>query len=424
MKIAVVGAGYVGLVQAVGLADVGYEVVCIDIDTERVNLLKGRRAPIYEPGLEELLERYTGKSLQFTDEYSDIADADVIFVCVQTPATEDGACDISVVERALRDVGVVVREDALVVVKSSTPPGTLVDFERALGRPDVRIAVNPEFLREGTSLKDFFQPDRTVVGVKTHRDELELRELYHFLKAPFLAMNIPSAQLVKYASNTMLALRLSYINEIANISAVTGAHIKDVEQAIGMDPRIGSAFLRSGAGFGGSCFPKDVLALQRAGEKAGYRARLISPIIDINVEQPLRFVGELEKVMRLEAGVRVAVWGLAFNKGTDDVRQSPAIRIVQELIKRGVYVMAHDPKAEVGARKELGDSGWSFVARKEDALEGAEALLVLTEWPEYIEADYGSMRDVLVRPIIGDGKHALNHWALRRQGFTVIGIGL
>lgn len=428
MKIAVIGSGYVGLMQAAGLADVGYDVLCIDIDKGRVDRLKRGELPIYEPGLGELVTKHVGARLQFTADYADLKDTDLFFICVQTPQLEDGTCDTRYVEAALSDVGGTAKPGALAVIKSTVPPGTLERFKSALNRSDVRVAVNPEFLREGTSVNDFFHPYRTVVGVERHEDADLLREVYRFIDAPFLAMNIPSAQMVKYASNTMLALRLSYINEIANIAQATGGHIKDIEQAVGMDPRIGSDFLRSGAGFGGSCFPKDVLALHVAGVEAGYTARLIAPIIDINNDQPGKFIDQLHETIHLEKGQKIAVWGLAFNKGTDDVRQSPAIKIVRELLARGVHVVAHDPQAMQNAHRELegatGTEHLRFVAHKEEALASAEALLVLTEWDEYIAADFDVVKEKLARPVIGDGKHSLNHWVLRKSGFNVVGIGL
>lgn len=425
MKIAVVGAGYVGLMQAAGLAKTGQEVICIDLNKERVEQLRLGKLPIFEPGLGEMVAQQLGNKLFFTTDYADLVGIDVFFVCVQTPAFADGTCDNSFVERALKSIGRVAQQGSLVVIKSTTPPGTLEAFKLALGREDVRLAVNPEFLREGRSVEDFFHPDRTVIGVEAHADEAALREIYAFLDAPLFAMNIVSAQITKYASNTMLALRLSYINEIANIAQAMGGHIKEIEQAVGADPRIGSRFLRSGAGFGGSCFPKDVLALHEAGKSAGYESRLIAPVIAINSEQPGRFVQNLAEKVVLGPGTKIAVWGLAFNKDTDDVRESPALKIVAALLEKGVEVVAHDPEAIENARLELGDSNrLHFVTVKEEALPGADALLVLTEWDEYLEADFALAKEALKSPIVGDGKHVLDHWGLRKQGFTIVGIGL
>jgi UDPglucose 6-dehydrogenase len=400
-------------------------VICIDINKERVEQLRLGKLPIFEPGLGEMVAEQVGNKLFFTADYADLAGVDVYFVCVQTPAFADGTCDISYVESALAAIGRVAREGSLVVIKSTTPPGTLGAFKEALEREDVRLAVNPEFLREGRSVEDFFHPDRTVIGVETHTDEVVLRDLYAFLDAPLFAMNIVSAQITKYAANTMLALRLSYINEIANIAQAMGGHIKDIEQAVGADPRIGSKFLRSGAGFGGSCFPKDVLALHEAGKMAGYESRLIAPVIAINTEQPGRFVENLAERVALEPGTKIAVWGLAFNKDTDDVRESPALKIVSALLAKGVEVVAHDPEAIANARLELGASDrLNFVVAKEEALPGADALLVLTEWDEYLEADFALVKAMLKSPVVGDGKHVLDHWGLRKQGFTIVGIGL
>ncbi len=422
MQIGVVGAGYVGLIQAVALAKAGHTVVCVDVDEAKVARLKKGEVPFEEPGVREAMKE-VGERLLFTTSYEELGEAGVVFVCVGTPQGENGECDLRFVNSALREVAMVARAGTLVVVKSTTPPGSEREFRIALGREDLSLAVNPEFLRQGRALEDFEKPERLVFGVSTHRDEKILREIYTFVQAPIFVTNIASAQIAKYASNTMLALRLSFMNEVANIAQVTGGHIKDIEAIVGADSRIGKQFLGTGAGFGGSCFPKDVLALDRAGRDHGYAPKLIAPIIEVNNAQHRAFLANLDRFLTFTPETVLAVWGLAFNKGTDDLRESPAVRIVEALLLRGVKIRAYDPVAGKNAKTYFGEK-ITIVDSKESALLGADALLVLTEWPEFIEADFDAVKRTLRRPIIGDGKHVLPHFALRKKGFTVVGIGL
>ena len=426
MNITVIGTSYVGLVQGACLARLGHDVVCVDLLQERVEALQRGEVPFHEEGLPELVaEGLENGRLTFTTNTQEAASVKpaVIFVCVQTPRRQNGACDLSYVEAALKQWGTLINPSTLVVVKSTVPPGSRQQMHIWLGDPAIQIASNPEFLREGTSVRDFFAPDRLVFGVESKAGEAVLRNVYASIDAPVVVTTVEGAQLAKYAANTMLASRLSLINEIANIADVVGADIKAVEEILGLDPRIGKKFLRSGAGFGGSCFPKDVLALDQAARDHGYTPRLIEPIIEVNDDQPFRLVQKVLERFGDVSGRRLAIWGLAFNKGTDDVRESPALTILMRLRDLGANVIAYDPKAMNNARRVVGDLV-EFVETPEAAIEDADALLVLTEWDAFCDVDWLAVKVALRSPVIFDGKHFLPHAALRKHGFDVIGIGL
>lgn len=423
MNIAVIGTGYVGLTQAVCLAHLGHNVIGVDIDEKKINALNNGESIIFEEGLPEMLKACQKKgNLSFTTNLHDavLNSPEVIFVCVGTPEREDGSCDLRFVEMVLRDLSSVISLNTLITIKSTVPPGTSEQMHSWIGK-NIELASNPEFLRQGTAIQDFLNPDRIVLGVESEESTNILKNVYKNIKAPVFVMSVESSQMVKYAANSMLALRLSFMNEIANIADVLGADVRDIENGIGSDPRIGSKFLRAGAGFGGSCFPKDVLALHRAGVEHGYDSHLIAPIIEVNNKQPLLFVKKaLERLSGLE-GKRIAVWGLAFNKGTDDVRESPAIKIVKELLRLGAHICAYDPEAIKNAALEFGDK-IEYAKNKDEALLNANALFVLTEWPEFSKADWSLVKEHI--SIIFDGKNFLPHNDLRELGFEVHGMGL
>lgn len=415
MQIAVFGAGYVGLVQAVGLAELGHEVFLVDIDEAKVEALQGGSVPFYEPGLEDALKAHITSGALRIDVALD-RKPELAFVCVQTPQNEDGSCNTAAVESVLKAVHL----PELVVIKSTLPPTA---FKRLEAESDFELAMNPEFLREGTAFDDFLNPDRVVLGVRTQEAEQVLCSVYEKLDAPKLVMSPESASLTKYAANTMLASRLSLVNELANIAEVVGADMDAVREGIGSDPRIGRQFLRSGAGFGGSCFPKDVLALAHAAEVSGYDSRLIRPVIEVNEEQARRFVGKVEAELDGINGKRIAVWGLAFNKNTDDTRESPAMRVVRILLAKGAFVSAFDPKAMSSARAELG-SDVAFAESALDAAEGADALLVLTEWDEFKEVQWPRVAVRMKGGRVFDGKSFLDREAVVRSGLTYCGVGI
>lgn len=426
MKIIVIGTGYVGLVQGAGLASLGHDVVCVDVDVAKIEKLRIGEIPFFEIGLSDLVKQgFDAGRLQFSTTLVDAfkVGPQVIFIAVGTPSDEKGNADLKFVEAVARELGQVVTGPMVIVEKSTVPVGTGLKIKDWIGRADVTIASNPEFLREGSAVADFMKPDRIVLGVDSDAARDLLLEVYAGIEAPKLVMNRESAELAKYAANTMLASRLSLMNELANIADVVGANILEVEKVLASDPRIGAKFLRSGAGFGGSCFPKDVLALESTARLAGYEPRLIAPIIDVNNDQPIRFAEKIEKRLGGLSGKKLAVWGLAFNKGTDDVRESPAIKIIYELLRRGASVSAFDPAAKERAQAELGDL-INYAASSFDVLNEADALCVLTEWPEFISADWTAVKNLLKTPLIFDGKNCLPHDHLSDLEVEVIGMGV
>lgn len=427
MKLVVIGTGYVGLVQGACLAHLGHEVVCVDINKEKVEALNRGEIPIYEEGLSDLVAKgQAAQQLSFTTDLSEAVAGsrpEAVFVCVQTPMLEDGKSDLSILETALRQLGQEINATTLVVVKSTVPPGTRQKMLAWLGSENIELAVNPEFLRQGTAVRDFLNPERIVIGADSAWAKEVLTKLHEGIEAPVMVMSVESAQLSKYTANAMLALRLSFMNEIANIADAIDGHVLDVEKVIGSDSRIGSKFLRSGAGFGGSCFPKDVLALHHAGVEHGYKSRLVAPIIEVNNDQPKLFVDKIRKRLGDVSGMKLAVWGLAFNKGTDDVRESPAVKIVELLVEAGAKIMAFDPQAQESAKLELGEK-IGYADSQHGALENAEALLVLTEWPEFATADWAFVKEELRQPVVFDGKNFLPHQEIQKYGLEVHGMGL
>lgn len=426
MRIVVIGTGYVGLVQGACLASLGHDVTCVDINTERVQLLQKGEIPFFEKDLPELvLQGVDSRTLRFS---SDLKEAlavmpQIVFICVGTPTAEDGSANLSAVQAVAESLGPLLTSQTIVVTKSTVPVGTGEKVLTWMGRDDISVASNPEFLREGRAVQDFFHPDRIVIGVEDDNAEQALQQLYAGIDTDVLVMNRASAELAKYAANSMLALRLSFMNEIANIADVTGANIQDIERSMGHDSRIGAKFLRAGAGFGGSCFPKDVMALEYTAQEAGYTPRLIAPIIAVNNDQPGRFVQKVIEQIGSVKGKTCAVWGLAFNKGTDDVRESPAIAIIEHILHAGGHIQAYDPRAVETAKHILGDT-INYAASMEDALQSADILLVLTEWPEFSSADWSSVKQSLHSPVICDAKNFLPHAQLAELGFQVIAMGI
>lgn len=427
MKVAVIGTGYVGLVQGACLAHLGHDVWCVDIDAQRVAELKRGEVPFFENGLPELVSKEVEEGrLHFTTQLTDIVRGEmpeVVFLCLPTPYGQDGSCDLSYIETACRDLGTIINESAVVTIKSTLPPGSNNKIKQWLGNDQIDVASNPEFLREGSAVADFLGPDRILIGVESDHARDVLTRVHAGIDAPVFVVSPETAQLAKYASNTMLASRLSLMNEIANIADYVGADIKDVEKIVGSDPRIGDKFLRAGAGFGGSCFPKDVLALEHTARQHGYTPRLIQPIIELNRDQPLRFVDLIKRRLNGVNGKRLAIWGLAFNKNTDDVRESPALAIAHALLDAGAVITVFDPRAMTSARRELGDRV-EYASSALNAANDAEALLVLTEWDDFTQVPWAQVIGYLRAPIVFDGKNFLPHDELRAQGFSVHGIGL
>lgn len=407
----------------------------MDIEAEKIHRLEMGEIPFYEPGLSELVqEGMAAGRLSFTTDVSRSTTAEIVFLAVGTPSAEDGSADLTFLESASRSLVPHLSPSAVVVTKSTVPVGTGEKVAAWCEIDDARVFSNPEFLREGSAVSDFLYPDRIVIGIPASSFARReggfedgavdtLVKVYIGIDAPRILISRPSAELAKYAANTMLAMRLSLMNEFATIADAAGADILDIERVLASDPRIGSKFLRAGAGFGGSCFPKDVLSLATTARHIGYDPKLIAPIIQVNHEQAERFVKKIEERLVGISGKRFAVWGLAFNRNTDDIRESPAVRIMHLLLDRGAVITVYDPSAMKHARAEFGE-GVMYADSVEGTLTDAEVLLVLTEWPEFCEVNW---KDVLARlkiPLVFDGKNFLPHEAIVTAGGEVMGMGV
>ena len=438
MKVTVIGTGYVGLVTGACLADHGNDVLCLDIDARKIAALREGMIPIHEPGLAEIVLRNTtsGRLRFSTDAREAALHGRVQFIAVGTPPDEDGSADLQYVLAAARQIGRHMDGWRVVVDKSTVPVGTAVKVRAAIGDElskrgaDLPFSVvsNPEFLKEGAAIEDFMRPDRIIVGSDDARATDLMRQLY----APFernhsklMVTDIASAELTKYAANAMLATRISFMNEMALLAERLGADIDAVRRGIGSDPRIGHDFLYAGCGYGGSCFPKDVKALARAAEEAGTPLRLLAAVEAANEHQKLVLIEKIEARFGADlAGRVIAIWGLAFKPGTDDMREAPSQIVVRELARRGARVRAYDPVATAEARRVLGDlPGLEFSARAMDALQGADALIIVTEWKEFRSPDLERMKALMRHAVIFDGRNILNPREARDAGFEYSGIG-
>lgn len=430
MKIAVVGTGYVGLVVGACLSENGNSVVCVDKDEDKLAALRSFHIPIYEPGLEEMVGRNVAEDrLSFT---SDIAAAvrasDIIFIAVGTPQDEDGSADLTHVLEVARQIGQAMNGPTIIVNKSTVPVGTAArvrEVVAALTNHSFSVVSNPEFLKEGAALEDFLKPDRVVIGTDDPRVEATMRELYApFVRTgnPVLVMDHASAELTKYAANAMLASRISFMNEMANLCDLLDADVRQVRLGMGTDARIGASFLFPGIGYGGSCFPKDVKALIHTGAAAGMDMTLVRAIDEVNDRQKLVLLPRLRSFLGTLEGKVVAVWGLAFKPRTDDLREAPALALIEAILKEGGAVRAYDPKALSAARRDL-QGRITFTTRSYDAVEGADALVVATEWNEFREPDFARIRERMRRPAIFDGRNIYNPATVREHGFHYEGIG-
>jgi UDPglucose 6-dehydrogenase len=412
MRITVVGGGYVGLVTGACFAELGHTVNIVEIDAEKAAAINAGRAPIHERGLDALLERHAGKRLRAGTDYGPVADADISFVCVGTPPAADGSADLSMVAAASRSIGEALRagkKSHTVVVKSTVPPGTTAGLvvptvlERS-GRDDVGFAMNPEFLREGRAVEDFLHPDRIVIGSRDDGSGDSVAAAYQGLSAPVVRCNLTAAEMIKYASNALLATKISFANEVGNVCKRLGIDVYEVMEGVGMDHRVSPHFLSAGAGFGGSCFPKDVAALVSLAESLGEEPSLLRSVLDVNDRQPLRMVRLLEERIGDLSGKRVAVLGLAFKDNTDDIRESRAIPVIAELLRRGATVAAYDPLAVASMRRVF--PGIDYAASAADALRGADACLVMTEWPEF--SDLNGEFDLMRTRVVIEGRRILS----------------
>lgn len=436
MNLVMIGTGYVGLTTGVGFASLGHHVACVDIDAHKIARLDLGEVPFYEPGVQDALKQVQakGRILFTTDLREVIGNADIVMLAVGTPPKSTGEADLTALFAVADQVGALLDHEAVIVVKSTVPVGTnknvLARVRAAMivaGRGELATLVNivsvPEFLREGTAMRDFMESDRLVIGADDGIAAQTVDKLHEGIKAPRVITSIESAELIKYAANAFLATKISFINEIANLAERVGADVRDVAQAIGLDPRIGPHFLRAGIGYGGSCFPKDVSALEQLSGSNGYTFKLLSSVIEVNARQRDLFFKKLVEGMSGVKGRRIAVWGLAFKPDTDDVRESAAIDVVQRLIAHGAEVVAYDPKAIENAKKILADSVL-FAPTAVDAAMGAEALVVLTEWPEFRDVSFSLLKERMLEPRIFDGRNHLADLHLADLGFMYRGIGL
>lgn len=446
MEICIVGTGYVGLVTGACLAEIGHHVVCVDDDLEKIATLKQGQIPIFEPGLDDLVTRNRRKGrLSFTTELKEgIEAATVIFICVGTPPLEDGDADLSAVEQVARRIGELSSTYKLVVEKSTVPVQTGEWIEKTLKvykrdeDAGFDVASNPEFLREGSAIEDFLHPDRIVVGVEHPRAERLLRELYEPIvnraftcqthsscgetgPVPFLVTDIKSAELIKHASNSFLAMKISFINSVADLCELVGADVELVAEGMGLDRRIGRAFLNAGLGFGGFCFPKDLQAFVKIAEKCGYDFGLLREVDRINEARIAQAIKKLKDQLWILKEKVIGVWGLAFKPDTDDVRYSPALALIKRLLAEGVAVKAYDPKAMERVRQELP----SLVCCQNpyEVASGADALVVATEWKEFGSLDLTRVKSLMRRPLMLDGRNLFDRQKMKAMGFEYLGIG-
>ncbi|MGE0454174.1 MAG: UDP-glucose/GDP-mannose dehydrogenase family protein [Vicinamibacteria bacterium] len=430
MKIGVVGTGYVGLVVGACLAENGNSVTCVDSDASKVESLRRGEIPIYEPGLEEMVPRNVREErLAFTtDIKTAVESSEILFIAVGTPQDEDGSADLTHVLAVAEAIGRHMNGFKIVINKSTVPVGTARKVREAIAaRTSHRFAVvsNPEFLKEGTAVDDFLKPDRVVIGVDDPEVERVMRDLYEpFVRTghPILVMDPVSAELTKYAANAMLATRISFMNEIANLCDEVGADVRQVRMGMGTDARIGASFLFPGLGYGGSCFPKDVKALIRTARDYHVPMRVVQAVDDANNGQKAILVPRVAAHLGGLRGKQIAVWGLAFKPKTDDMREAPALTVIEALLKEGAGVRAYDPKAMAVARGVLGDRV-AFCERSYDAVQGADALLLVTEWNEFREPDFARIKSLMRTPAIFDGRNIFNPEVLRELGFHYEGIG-
>jgi UDPglucose 6-dehydrogenase len=450
LRISVVGSGYVGLVAAACFAELGHEVISIDNDVQKIELLQHGEVPIHEEFLPQLLEKHRGRTLTFSTDLGEAVRASAaVFIAVGTPSTYQGDADLSYVESVAREIAAAIDDYKLIVEKSTVPVFTSDWIRKTLlldgVPPDLfDVASNPEFLREGTAVSDFFYPDRIVLGADSERAACMLQEIYAPLRdgsfyqlaglvpapddaripPPFIVTGTKSAELIKHASNAFLALKISFINAVANICEAVGADIREVREGIGSDSRIGPRFLNPGIGYGGSCFPKDLKGFQAVAREVGYDFRLLEEVMSINEQQRQRFLRKVRNTLWTLKGKRVAVLGLAFKGGTDDIRESPAIALVDTLLSEGCAVQAYDPAAMARAQEALPRSPHlSFVHSSYDAAKDADALLILTDWEEFGHLDLGRIADALKRPIVIDGRNMYDPEYMARHGFMYVSIG-
>lgn len=437
MKITIVGTGYVGLVTGTCFSEVGIDVTCVDIDQKKIDGLKEGIMPIYEPGLETMVLKNVEKGrLSFSTNLKEsIQDSEAVFIAVGTPPGEDGSADLKYVLAVAKEVGQHMNDYLVVVTKSTVPVGTAEKVKSAVAEELQKrnseltfdVASNPEFLKEGAAIQDFLKPDRIVVGIETEKGQKTMEKLYKpFLLNghPIIFMDVPSAEMTKYAANSMLATKISFMNDIANLCEIMGADVNMVRKGIGSDSRIGTKFIYPGVGYGGSCFPKDVKALIKTAQENGYPMRVLQSVEDVNDDQKSVLVNKVKKHFGSDlSGMTFAVWGLSFKPKTDDMREAPSIVIINQLLALGAQVNAFDPVAMEEAHKDLGDT-ITYTKDEYEALVDADALLLVTEWPEFRIPNFTVVNKLLKNKIIFDGRNVYDQDEMKELGYTYYGIGL
>jgi len=428
MKLTIIGTGYVGLVTGTCFAEVGHHVTCVDNDAGKVKLLREGGIPIYEPGLEELVKKNVAAGrLKFTESTAEgVRNSDVIFIAVPTPPQPDGSVDLSFIERVARDIASAMTEYKSPVFKSTVPVKTGEKVAETIKRyckavVEFDVVSNPEFLREGFAVGDLMKPDRVVIGVRSQRPVAAMREIYEPFKAPIIVTDINSAELIKHAANSFLALKISYINAIAVLCEAAHANVQEVAHGIGLDERIGRRFLNAGIGFGGSCFPKDLSAFIKIAEQIGYDFRLLKEVQRINGEQMERFVKKITDTLWVFEGQKIGVLGLAFKQNTDDVRMSPAIDLCHRLQKEGATLRVHDPKAMDKAKAVL--SNVTYVDDMNDVGRDCDALVIATEWDEFKNLDLDRAKKALTHPIMFDGRNLFDGAEMEKRGWVYKSVG-
>jgi UDPglucose 6-dehydrogenase len=428
MKLTIIGTGYVGLVSGTCFAEVGHHVICVDNNADKVKMLQAGGIPIYEPGLEELVKKNVAAGrLSFTNSTAEgVQKSDVIFIAVPTPPQTDGSVDLSYIEKVARDIAAAMTSYKIVVDKSTVPVKTGEKVTETIKRycpakVEFDVVSNPEFLREGFAVGDLMKPDRVVIGVGSQRPAAAMREIYQPFNAPIIVTDINSAELIKHAANSFLALKISYINAIANICEAAGANVQEVAHGIGLDERIGRRFLNAGIGFGGSCFPKDLSAFIKISEQVGYEFKLLKEVQRINADQMERFVKKITDTLWVLKDKKIGVLGLAFKQNTDDVRSSPAIDLCQKLLKDGATLRVHDPKAMDKAKSLLPNV--TYVDDMNAVADGCDALIIATEWDEFKQLDLTRAKKGLTHPILFDGRNLFDPAEMEKLGWIYKSVG-
>jgi UDPglucose 6-dehydrogenase len=430
MDLSIVGSGYVGLVTGACFADVGHNVICVDNDARKIEALQAGKVPIYEPGLEEVIHRnVSARRLRFTGSIKDgVENSQIIFIAVPTPQQASGEVDLSYIEKVAREIAGVLKDYRVIVDKSTVPVKTGEKVAESIKRynrhgAEFDVVSNPEFLREGCAVADLMQPDRIVIGAQNERAIALMKKVYEPFMAPILVTDINSAELIKHAANSFLALKISYINALSAICEASGADVERVADGIGMDKRIGRSFLHAGIGYGGSCFPKDIAAFIKISEQLGVPFHLLKEVQRINAAQRERFLKVIRETLWVLREKKIAVWGLTFKPDTDDIRSSVAIDLVADMLREGAHVVAYDPKGMEKAREVQAIAGAQLVSSAMQAIEGAEALVIATEWSEFANIDLAVLKEKMTTPIVFDGRNLFDPKTMAQLGFRYHSIG-